>query len=357
MRILIADDDPMSARLMQRTLERRGYEITVVSDGRAAVRELNRHDGPKLAVIDWMMPGLNGPEVCREVRGHLNDSYVYILLLTSKQATGDIVAGLEAGADDYLTKPFHPAELNARLLTGRRILSLEEKLVHAREAMRFRATHDSLTGLLNRPTVITRVQHALDKLQRDDTPFSLLLCDVDSFKTVNDIYGHNIGDVVLQQIGARFDDVVQQTGTVGRYGGEEFLIKLDNCGPETLAARAESIRRMVDATAIEIPGSHLSVSVSIGAAAVTSEHRDLSFKDIIERTDLALYAAKAGGKNCVRISDLPRPAGDSAPGSSYMTRSGKKDGSTESLAEVPPRPKLTRLLSTDFFDVAKIAVH
>lgn len=142
MKILVADDDPVSRRLMQSMLQRSGYEVILAADGLAASLELCRHDGPRLAVIDWMMPELDGPEVCRRVRSRLDAPYVFILLLTSKQSNEDTVAGLEAGADDYLTKPCNAEELKACLLPGQRILELEDTLVEAREAMHFRAAHD-----------------------------------------------------------------------------------------------------------------------------------------------------------------------------------------------------------------------
>lgn len=337
MKILIADDDPMSLRLMQKTLERRGYEIVVVSDGRAAVKELTTVGGPKLALLDWMMPGLDGPEVCREVRRHHSDSYVYILLLTSRETTEDMVAGLEAGADDYLTKPFKPAELNARLLTGQRILSLEEKLVQAREGMRFCATHDSLTGLLNRAAMVTRLQHAMDKVQREGIPFALLLCDVDHFKSINDIHGHNAGDAALQEIGSRLREVAQSPACVGRYGGEEFLVLLPDSDPVLLAARAEEFRGAVAAHTVEAGNKHLQVTVSIGAVAVTREHKALDLKEIVGCADKALYMAKSQGRNCVRIGELPVRSG-SIVASPAVPHPGKQSGAMAGLAE--------RILST-----------
>jgi DNA-binding response OmpR family regulator len=153
MRILVADDDPVSLRIMERTLVKGGYEVMTVENGRHAAFELSKADGPRLALIDWMMPELDGPGVCREVRSRPRDAYVYMMLLTSRQLTEDVVKGLEAGADDYITKPFHPAELKARLHTGQRILELEDKLVVAREEMRFKATHDSLTSLWDRGSI------------------------------------------------------------------------------------------------------------------------------------------------------------------------------------------------------------
>ena len=299
------------------------------------------------------MPEVDGSEVCRAVRGHQNDSYVYILMLTSKQSTEDLVAALEAGADDYLTKPFKPAELSARLLTGQRILSLEEKLVQAREGMRFRATHDGLTGLLNRASVLTRVQHALDKLQRDEEPFALLLCDVDHFKMVNDVHGHNAGDAVLQEIGARLRGLVQESGCVGRYGGEEYLIKLGGCGPQSIAERAEEVRRVVHDKPIEVPGGLLSTSVSVGAVAVAKEHHGMALGEIIEHADKGLYAAKAQGRNCVRIQQLPPFRKSLSSAIHRVAHLGKQGGAMASLAERLRYPTLTKPHGADYMERAK----
>src|SRR6267378_148013 len=182
--------------MMERMLQHSGYEVITVEDGRQAAHELSKVDGPRLALIDWMMPELDGPGVCREVRSRHGDSYVYILLLTSKQSSEDVVMGLEAGADDYLTKPCHPAELKARLHTGQRILQLEDKLVEAREEMRFKATHDALTSLFNRGVIMDLLSRELARTRRENGCTTILLADLDHFKQVNDTHGHVVGDEV-----------------------------------------------------------------------------------------------------------------------------------------------------------------
>jgi two-component system, cell cycle response regulator len=154
MKILIADDDPVSRRLLDKTLLRAGYDVIAVENGVAAAEELCRQDGPRLALLDWEMPELDRPAVCHEVRKKKDQGYVYMILLTSKGLKTDIVTGLGSGADDYLTKPFDSGELKARLRTGERILHLEGRLVEAREDMRFKATHDSLTSLFNRGVIV-----------------------------------------------------------------------------------------------------------------------------------------------------------------------------------------------------------
>ena len=182
MRILVADDDPVSLRIMERTLEKSGYEVITAVDGRQAACELSKDDGPRLALIDWMMPELDGPSVCREVRSRPHELYVYIMLLTSKHLRDDVVKGLEAGVDDYLTKPCDPAELNARLRTGLRILELEDKLVFAREQMRFKATHDALTSLWDRGSIFALLKSELSRSSREKSPVSVMICDIDHFK-------------------------------------------------------------------------------------------------------------------------------------------------------------------------------
>src|SRR5260370_23955476 len=227
MRILIADDDALSLRLLERTLERDGYEVTAVQNGRLAAEHLCRPDGPRLALLDWVMPELDGLAVCREVRRKRDQVYVHMVLLTSKESKQDVIEGLESGADDYLIKPFDPAELKARLRTGLRILQLEDRLVEAREDMRFKATHDPLTGLFNRGVILDLLSRELSRSRREDGCTTILLGDVDHFKNVNDTLGHVTGDEVLREIARRLLGSVRSYDFVGRYGGEEFLVVLN----------------------------------------------------------------------------------------------------------------------------------
>lgn len=299
MKILIAEDDTLSRLMMQRMLQNFGYEVVVAEDGRKAVEILTQPDAPRLAIVDWMMPELDGVDLCREIRRRPHDrSYIYILLLTSKQGSGDIVAGLEAGADDYITKPCQPAELKARLNTGHRILSLEEKLIEAREAMRFQATRDSLTGLWNRASILAYASAELERMSalRRQT-FSLLLCDVDHFKSINDTHGHLVGDLVLKEIAARLSSSVRSHDAVGRYGGEEFLVLLRNCDVGAVAARADQIRRGISASPISGTEGHVSISVSIGAVTCTADQRELPLERLLAKADAALYRAKREGRN------------------------------------------------------------
>jgi|HubBroStandDraft_1064217.scaffolds.fasta_scaffold148521_1 two-component system cell cycle response regulator len=298
MKILIAEDDPTSRLLMQRTLEKFGYDVVLAEDGRAAVEILSQHDGPRLALIDWMMPKLDGLGLCREVRSaHRDGAYVYILLLTSRQDAEDVVAGLEAGADDYITKPFHPAVLQARLHTGRRILSLEETLVRAREEMRFKATHDELTSLWNRAAILSMARNELSRSSREARPFSVLLCDIDRFKRINDNHGHLVGDVVLEEVSRRLISSVRDYDAVGRYGGEEFLIIVSNCDEESLRTRAENVRTAIGSIPIQTGKAELSVSISIGAMTHCCWEHDISLESILAKADAALYNAKAAGRN------------------------------------------------------------
>ncbi|WP_433975717.1 diguanylate cyclase [Tunturiibacter lichenicola] len=299
MKILIADDDPISRRLLERTLQHSGYEVITAEDGRQAASELSKADGPRLALVDWMMPELDGLGVCREVRAKHDDSYVYILLLTSKESSEDVVKGLEAGADDYLTKPFHPAELKARLHTGRRILQLEDKLIEAREDMRFKATHDALTSLWDRGAVLALLRNELCRSARELTSVSLLLCDIDHFKQINDIHGHPIGDEVLEEVSTRLLDAVRSYDAVGRYGGEEFLIVLSGCDAEHLEARAEQVRKAISDVLFSTAQGPIFVSLSIGAITIQNWDKSNPIEPLLKQADIALYRAKESGRNRV----------------------------------------------------------
>jgi two-component system cell cycle response regulator len=299
MKILVADDDAVSRRMMAHMLQSSGYEVVLAENGLQAAHELEQPGAPRLALIDWMMPGLDGPGLCREIRSRHTEAYVYILLLTSKQSNEDAVSGLEAGADDYLRKPCHPQELKARLRTGRRILQLEDRLVDACEQMHFKATHDALTSLWNRGAILALLESELNRSVRQHSPVSVLLCDVDHFKKVNDSYGHMAGDEVLQEVSVRLQSSVRSHDAVGRYGGEEFLIVLGGCDEHNLRLRAEQLHNAISAVPVVTKEGSLQVSVSVGAITIDNWSKSTPLEPFLKQADEALYRAKAAGRNQV----------------------------------------------------------
>jgi diguanylate cyclase (GGDEF)-like protein len=301
MKILIADDEFMSLHLLKATLERAGYEVTAVDNGVQAAEILCRPDGPRLALLDWMMPQLDGPSVCREVRSKRSQPYVHITLLTSRNSKQDVVAGLESGADDYLVKPFHPDELKARLRTGLRILQLEDSLVEARENMRYQATHDSLTSLFNRGIIMELLSRELSRSIREKGCTTILLGDLDHFKEINDTRGHVVGDEVLREVARRLLASVRSYDFVGRYGGEEFLIVLNNCDTDGAMMRAEEIRLAIAKTPVTVSNSLVPVCISFGIL-VSRDWGTLPVEEVLREVDAALYAAKEAGRNCCKLA-------------------------------------------------------
>jgi two-component system cell cycle response regulator len=304
MKILVADDDSISRRLMQRILQRSGYEVVTAADGMEAARELRKPNGPRLALVDWMMPQLDGPALCREMRGRCEDPYVYIILLTAKEQNADIVEGLEAGADDYLTKPCQPAELRARLHTGRRILQLEDTLIEAREEMRFKATHDALTSLWDRGAILALARAAMNRSWLESFSTSLILCDIDHFKQINDDYGHLAGDEVLQEASSRLRAALRSTDAVGRYGGEEFLLVLSGCARDQLKALGEQVRRSFDTRPFVTTYGTMPVSLSAGAVTIEDWDGSIPIEHYLNAADAALYEAKRAGRNRVALADV-----------------------------------------------------
>ncbi len=303
MKILIADDDATSRLLMEKMLRTCGYDVVVAADGSEAVSILSAEDGPKLALIDWMMPKMDGPEVCRRLRFQHDRAYVYIILLTSRQSKQDIIAGLESGADDYLTKPCHVEELKARLHVGERILDLEERLVEAREEMQFKATHDALTTLWNQGAILSLLNREMCRAMRERQILSLMLCDVDYFKQINDAHGHLVGDKVLIEVARRLQSAVRPYDSVGRYGGEEFLIVLTGCDEVDTKVRAEQIRNAICSEPFICDTKVINLTISVGVLFHRVKKGNTNVEDVLGSVDAALYKAKAAGRNCVAYAN------------------------------------------------------
>lgn len=299
MTILVAEDDPMFRRLLERQLRSWGFQTVVVEDGAEAWKIIQQDDAPELLILDWMMPGIDGVELCRRVRSQASGRYPYVLLLTGKDAKQDVIDGLNSGADDYLTKPFDIGELRARLRAGKRILSLQHELIQAQEALRFEASHDALTGLWSRGAALHLLGLEMQRGIRAHTATGILMIDLDHFKNVNDTYGHLTGDEVLKEAASRISQAVRSYDFVGRYGGEEFLAVLAGCNLDDLRMVAERIR----ASVAELPiatkrETSVRATVSIGAVVTSREAHEL---ESLAAADSALYEAKRSGRNRVVI--------------------------------------------------------
>jgi len=298
MRILAAEDNPVFQTVLRGMLTKWGYEVIIAKDGIEALRALQAENAPRLALLDWMMPGIDGVDVCRRVRSMGREPYIYILLLTARTDSDDLVAGMDAGADDYLTKPFNAPELRARLRAGQRILELQAQLLEAREALRLEATHDGLTGLLNRRAVLGLLQVELERAMREKQPLAVLMLDLDHFKEINDRFGHLAGDAVLRDAANRMRNSVRSYDSVGRYGGEEFLVVLPGGNGEAALAQAERLRLAMANEPFSFSGEGQKVTCSIGV----TWHRGMTPCDadsLVREADLGLYAAKEAGRNRV----------------------------------------------------------
>ncbi|MGA3042013.1 MAG: diguanylate cyclase [Bryobacteraceae bacterium] len=299
--ILLADDSPVFRDMLHGMLQKWGYQVIVATDGQQAWDILWQENGPRLALLDWMMPGMEGAEVCRQVRARIHDRYLYIVLLSVRNDLEDVVKGMESGADDYIVKPFQADELRARLRAGRRVLALQQELVEAREALREQATRDGLTGLWNRTAILDILQNELARSSRSGGPLIVLMADLDGFKPVNDRFGHMAGDAVLRQAAARMRASVRRYDAVGRYGGEEFLMVLPGCELQGGIALAERIRDSIGAECFRAGDVEIRLTCSLGAAGAISPAVPQA-DDLVREADAALYRAKRQGRNRVEAA-------------------------------------------------------
>jgi diguanylate cyclase (GGDEF)-like protein len=296
MKILLADDEPIARTMLEHWLAGWGYEVTLARDGESALQALKDDPDLRLLVVDWVMPKKDGIEVCKAIRSGPQEPYVYIVLLTAKDDKSDIIAGLDAGADDYLVKPCNPLELKVRLRAGRRVIELQEQLVKARESLRFEAMHDSLTGLLNRGAVLEQLTKELVRASRRGSPVSVLMGDLDHFKVINDTHGHAAGDAVLRETARRLKAGMRAYDSVGRLGGEEFIAVLPECDAKTGLSVAHRLCRSLADAPTPYGGNSIAHSISIGVAA-TDQFGSARADELIRAADAALYRAKHAGRS------------------------------------------------------------
>jgi len=301
MKVLIADDEIVSRRLIETSVRRWGYDVVVANEGLEASQILHSPDAPKLAILDWLMPGLDGVQLCRQLREGKDDAYTYIILLTAKHTQGDVVQGLEAGADDYIAKPFDPQELRVRLRTGKRILYLLAQLTTAREALRELAARDPLTTIWNHKSIVDLLEDELQRAGRQGAYVGVVLVDLDHFKSINDTYGHLTGDHVLRQAAQIMSNSIRPYDAVGRLGGEEFLVVLPGCDQINAISHAERLRLALNQIALDLPSGTLRFTASFGVTVVEPDVR-VNAESAIQAADSAMYAAKHAGRDRVEFS-------------------------------------------------------
>lgn len=292
MKVLVADDDLFSRRVLEGVLRSWGWDVTAVSDGRAAWDVLRGEDPPRMAILDWEMPGLDGPGICRLVRGRDSGPYIYMIVLTARSSRADIVAALEAGADDFVQKAFEPAELRVRVRAGARILDLETRLTE-------QATRDALTGVYNRGAGLDLLQRELARAERETRPVSVLMVDIDHFKAINDTWGHPAGDAALQETAARLGGSLRGYDVLLRYGGEEFAIVLPGCDAAAAVSAAERCRLDLAAEPVAVGAAEIPVTASVGVATLGVGD---TMERLLDRADRALYRAKRLGRNRVEVA-------------------------------------------------------
>ena len=300
--ILVVDDDPVSRTLLEKILIRAGYKVTSVENGREALQTL-KEKFFSIVISDWMMPEMDGIELCKVIRNTDFQGYIFFILITSRDAKDDLVLGLEAGADDYLTKPFNHAELRARLNSAERILKLEKFLKKANEEIKVLSITDPLTNSYNRGYLIQRLPQEISCALRYGRPLALIMSDLDHFKMINDEFGHQAGDMVLKKFVESINGKIRQgIDWLARYGGEEFILVLPETDLRGASVLAERLRHIVSEDVIDIGEIQLKITASFGVTHLDSTK--VTDKDysgfMIKEVDTCLYLAKKEGRNRVK---------------------------------------------------------
>ena len=290
MKILIAEDDTTTRLIFGATLRKMGHTVTAVEDGGKAWKAWQQEEY-SLLISDWIMPDIDGLELCKRIRAQPSLQYTYIILLTSMDGKGSYLEGMDAGADDFITKPFDEEQLAARLRVAERIIALHQKL-------HIQATHDHLTGMWNRAAIMGHLRGEVERARRQSSHMGVIIADLDYFKRINDTYGHRTGDAVLQEATRRMQLALRPYDRLGRYGGEEFLVIASGCDLSQTMALAERIRSFMSTGPVKSHSGEIPVTVSLGVA-VGSDQVDKDAAALIAAADEALYRAKKAGRNRV----------------------------------------------------------
>ncbi|MBI9096577.1 MAG: diguanylate cyclase [Sphaerochaeta sp.] len=294
MHILIAEDDYTSRTMLRAVLQKAGHDVVATVDGDEAWQILQQEDSPKLLILDLLMPKMDGLEVVEKVRASQKKIPPYIIMLTSKGEKSDIIQGLDAGADDYLTKPFDVGELRARIEVGRRLLEMQKELIESRELLAHQATHDPMTDLLNRRAIMNNLQTALSRAQKNQTNIAVGMIDIDHFKRINDTYGHQVGDDVLIGLAQRLKQATSVQDHVSRFGGEEFLVFFPFTTKDEVEPLFSSLFSQVSGISLATRKGLIRITVSIGIAL---SKPGCSLDELVGFADKALYDAKETGRN------------------------------------------------------------
>lgn len=299
LQILVADDDSMTRLALTKNLERWGYEVITAENGTQAYEELTKENPPRLALLDWLMPGMEGVEICRKVSNRTDIPQIYTILLTIKKDKKDIIKALDYGASDFLSKPVHVGELRSRLAVGARLVEAEDKLRDYAFKMERLAVIDPLTGAYNRRHFFEVAEKEFCRSHRYNNPLSFILFDIDHFKKINDTYGHQTGDKVLKVLVEVCTDSLRASDTFARYGGEEFCIMLPETSMDQAHSQAERIRKALAGIPFKHKDESFSFTVSLGVSSL--KETDSKIDDIVARADTALYEAKNQGRNQTRV--------------------------------------------------------
>jgi diguanylate cyclase (GGDEF)-like protein len=330
-RVLVAEDDPISRRILETRLKKWQFEVLAASDGNEASQILRSDNPPRLVVLDWMMPGKDGIQLCRELRKRSDAPYTYVIMLTARGEREDVIQGLDAGADDYICKPFDAQELRVRLRAGSRIVELQDELIRAREELREQATRDSLTGVLNRGAILGFLRGEIARGLRENSLCSIVMVDLDHFKSINDKYGHPTGDDVLKTAAHVMSSSIRPYDAIGRYGGEEFLLVLPGARPDGAVNQAERMRGKVAAAPIATPSGTIHVTASVGVCGWTPD-ASVGTEGLLQAADHALYRAKRAGRNRVELATETDLWAVTEPGEEIETSGRSVDSGFEVLA-------------------------